>query len=177
MNPVLQAWLVFALVGVFAGVLTDLTIQMIRAAINKTRPLAVLPDEEGGIGFLGRAKMDKGHIVIGKGENKKRYPVKSESRQVMNSGIAYIIGRQTGANLAVPSKDEIIGTLKGSEKVAFEICDPLLLAKVFDKRQFQETVEGQQDGPDWKAQAIIPVAILGGLAIIGLIILAATMAG
>lgn len=177
MNPVTTAWILFAVVGAICGVLLDLTVMMIRAAINKTKPWLVALDEEGGVSFLGRAKMVAGQLIVGKGDTKKHYPVKSESRHITNNGIAYVVGRQTGVNLVTPSKDDIRGTLIEGEKVYFEVCDPLLLAKVMDKRQVQETLEGQSPQDDWKKGAIIPVAILGGLAIIGLIIMAAVAMG
>lgn len=191
MNPQTLAWIVVVMVGAFCGVLTDLIIQMVRGAINKTKPWLIALDEEGGIDYLGRAKMDRGHLVAGKEDQKRRYPVVKEARRVTTSGIAYIVGRQTGANFQVPektggaparafevpSKDDMLSSMSEGERVAFNLCDPLLLAKVFDKNQFQETVTGQNKTEDWRKSLVWPVAIVGGIAVLGLAIVAGMMAG
>lgn len=172
-------WILFAAIAILSGLLLDLTVLMIRAAIAKTKPWFFMPDEEGGIGSLMRRRYSNGFVIIGKGDNKRRYPVRAEARHLTRQGPVYIIGQQSGCNMRVPSKEEIKEKLGDDANaiLAFEAVDPLLLSKVFERRQVQETIEGQMDKDDWKKSAILPLSIVAGLAVIALGVIATKLAG
>jgi hypothetical protein len=160
-----------------SGLLLELIIRAVGVLWNKTRPWAFLPDEEGGPGFLGPLTVKRGQLVHGKGDNEKRYPMLAGSRVQTNKGTLYVITRQKGVNLRVPTIEEIRDTLTEGEKQAyFDVCDPLLLANVMKTRTTQETLEGQMVEDSWKKMAIIPLTIVAGLAIIVIGILAGVMA-
>lgn len=170
MNPQTTAWLLFAVIGAASGLILEGLIRLANLLLTKTKPLALLLDEEGGVDFHGRVRLDAGHIIIGKGDKQKRYPVKAESRRLTTDGPLYLLTRQTGTNLVVPSRDDIRTTLEANERVVFETCDPALLGNVFARRMAQETLQSQLEKDDWKKSAIVPVSIVACLAIIGLIV-------
>lgn len=172
MDPATKVWLLFGVVSAGTGLLAELCIRGIALIVNRLRTWAWLPDEEGGIDYLGRAKFSNGHIIVGKGTTAKRYPFRAESKRMTNLGPMYVIGRNTGANLAVPGTEAIRQTMNENELVAFDVVDPMLLAKAFAKNQAQSTVEGQMEPESWWKSAQWPVAIVGGIAVTGLVIVA-----
>lgn len=175
-----DVWTIFALGGLLGTVSTGFLagiIAAIVAIIRRLKPWVHLPDEEGGMGFHGRAKFKDGHILIGKGEDQKRYPVNVSSRSVTNGGIVYTLGRQTGANLRVPRTTAIKAALKddAGAVLMFDVADPGLLGRTYARRMAQETVDSQTEKEDWKRTAILPVTIVAGLALLGLIITVITL--
>jgi hypothetical protein len=178
----MNAFWTLLMLGMMAGfVLSSLLygmIWMIRVLVRKLRPWVHLVDEEGGIGWLGRAKMQDGHIIIGKGDDVKRYPVRVEARSMTNQGILYTLGRQTGANMRVPRVASIKAGLKDAPQaiLAFDVVDPGLLGRTYARRMAQETVDSQMEKEDWKKTAILPMAIVLGITVVGLVIAAVTFA-
>lgn len=171
-------WILFAAIAVLSGLMLDLTVLMIRAALAKTKPWFFIPDEEGGVGSLKRRRYSNGFVIVGKGDTKKRYPVIAGSRHLTDQGQVYVVGQQTGCNFRVPSKEEITQNIGDDNAIlAFNTVDPLLLSKVFERRQVQETIEGQMDKDDWKKSAILPLSIVAGLAVIALGVIATKLAG
>lgn len=180
----------FGLVAAFTGILTSLIIWVIKALVTKLKPRALLLDEEGAPGWFGHAKLTpRGELHIGKGDNKRVYPVTAQSRILTNAGPIYVIGRQTGTNFAppkgssraqslgVPTKADIEGLVEPGLRAKWRVCDPFLLARVIAARTTAETLEGQERGEHPLKAAIIPAAILVGLVVIVLGVVAGVAVG
>lgn len=178
MNPILNAWLIFGLIGAFCGILTSLIIWAVKALVTKLKPQALLADEEGAPSFLGRVKMSpRGEIIVGKGDNKRHYPVAEASRIQTNSGILYVLGRQTGVNFQVPNKAYIEQCIAEGYRPVWRVYDPFLLARVTAARTTHETLEGIEKGDDWRKTAIPWIAGIAGVAIVGLLVVVGIFAG
>lgn len=176
-----QVWTIFMLGGLLGAVATGLLIGIIWAivfVIKRLKPWVLLIDEEGGKGFHGRAKVKDGQIIAGKGEDVKRYPLNQSSRCITNSGPVYVLGMQTGANLSCPSKEGIRLALEDDKGAVllFDVVDPGLLGRTYARRMAQETVDAQMEKDDWKKTAILPLSIVAGLAVVGLVIAAIAFA-
>lgn len=175
-------WTLLLLGALFGAILTGFIVGIIWGIVvilRKLKPLVHLPDEEGGMGFFGRAKFQDGQIMVGKGDNVKRYPVNVSSRSVTNAGILYTLGRQTGANLRVPRVKTIRDFVEREGDGAvlmFDVADPGLLGRTYARRMAQETVDSQMEKEDWKKTAILPLSIILGITVVGLVIAAITFA-
>jgi hypothetical protein len=190
LNPTLLAWLTFGLIAAFSGVLTALIIWGIKALVTKSKPRAMLLDEEGATSWFGHAKLTpRGELHIGKGENRRVYPVLAESRIMTNAGPIYVIGRQTGTNfgrpkgvsraqaLATPTKADIEATIPETLRAKWRVCSPFLLSRITAARTTEETLEGQERGEHPLKAAIVPAAIIVGLFIVVLGIVAGIAVG
>lgn len=177
MNTLASAWTLWIVTAIIAGLLLEGIIRAISFIIRRTKTEVLLVDEEGGRDHLGPLRIDNGQFVAGKGDTEKRYPIKDASRRMTQRGPLYIITRQKGVNLTVPTMDDIEHALVDGEKPFFEVCDPLLLAKVIKNRTTQETLEGQNPNEDWKKSAIPWIAGLAGVTIVVLGIVAGVAVG
>lgn len=171
MTPFMTLLLLGALAGFVLSSFLFGGIWMVRLLLRKLKPWVLLLDEEGGVGFHGRVKLKDGHILMGKEEDAKRYPVTANGRSLTNDGTVYILGRQTGANFRAPSRAEIKERIQDpGEAIAFDITDPGLLARTWVRRVAQETVDGQlEKDPAWKG-VVIPVLIFAGGVVLALVI-------
>lgn len=168
-------WTLLLLGALLGAAFTGLTAGMIWAIVaitRKLKPWVHLPDEEGGMGYMGRARFQDGHIVLGKGDDVKRWPINVASRSITNMGTVYTLGKQTGANLRVPRVSAIRKALETDPGAVlmFDVADPGLLGRTYARRMAQETVDSQMEKDDWKKTAILPLSIVAGLAVVGLII-------
>lgn len=175
-------WTIFGLglgFGLVAASFVWGIVLTIRYVLKRLKPWVHLPDEEGGMGFHGRAKVVDGHAIIGKGDDIKRYPIRVESRSATNDGIVYTIGKQTGANLRVPRTSSIRKALDGDPgaQLMFDTVDPGLLGRTYARRMAQETVDSNTEKEDWKKTAILPLSIVAGILALGLMGVAIKLAG
>lgn len=177
MNTVATAWTLWIITAAVAGFLLSGIIHAIAFIVRRMKTEVLLADEEGGRDYLGPLRIINGQFVHGKGDAEKRYPIKEASRRMTQRGPLYIITRQKGVNLTVPTKDDIEQSLAAGERAYFDICDPLLLAKVTKNRTVQETLEGQNPNEDWKKTAIPWIAGLAGVVVIVLGIVAGVAVG
>lgn len=181
MNPFWTLLSLGALIGFVLSCFLFGIIWGIRAVLRLLKPMVLLDDEEGGMSYLGRAKMADGHIVVGKGDTEKRYPIRVEARSMTTMGPLYKIGRQTGAILRVPRKEAIraaIGQKVGAGmQLVYDVVDPGLLGRTWVGRVAQETIDNQTQKDDWKKTAILPLSIVAGIAIVGLVIAVAVVGG
>lgn len=179
MTPFWTLLMLGALVGFVLSSLAFGAIWMVRTLLKKLRPWVLLMDEEGGVGYHGRGKVKDGHLIMGKDDDIKRFPIRVEARCVTNDGIVYTLGKQTGANLRVPRTASIRRLLDAEPEaqIAFDVVDPGLLGRTYARRMAQETVDSQTEKEDWRKGAIVPVLIFATVVIVGLLVVIGKMAG